>query len=249
MAETTEDEREQQTNENEQEPQTSQNEQEPQTSRDEEEPESSERDQKQEADDEQKAPDLPEPEEKSADDLLGQQVVDSHGVTIGKIEALLIHSEDERASWARVKTGLLGRSSAFLPLHDAQQDGGQIRVVYEKAWVNEAPEIEPDGNELSDDEADALHGHYGMERVKGLTTEGADDVELSREARDAEPPTMKEPPWSIEKYPLPDMERPEGKEPEGKEPEANEPKAEDSSDEGPQHEASSEQESEDEDSG
>jgi hypothetical protein len=171
-------------------------------------------------------------------------VVDTHGATIGKIEALFIHGPDERASWARVKMGVVRTSSAFLPLHDAQQDGRQIRVVYEKEWVKEAPEIEPEGEELNDDEADALHGHYGMERVKGLATEGADDIELSREARDADPPTMNDPPWAVEKYPLPDMERPEGKEPEGEgspgeSPEGKEPEGEGSSGDGSRREASS----------
>jgi hypothetical protein len=121
-------------------------------------------------------------------------------------------------------------------------------VVYEKEWVKAAPEIEPEGNELSDEQADALHGHYGMERVKGLTTEGADDIELSREARDADPPTMNEPPWAVEKYPLPDMERPEGKEPEGEESSGEESSGEDSSGERSQREESSSEESSGEES-
>ena len=155
------------------------------------------------------ARDEPEPQEKTAEDLIGQQVVDPHGVTIGKIEALFIHSHDERATWARVKMDL-GMNSAFLPLHDAQDEGGRIRVVYEKERVKVAPEIEPDGDELNEEEADQLRGHYGLERVTGLAIEGADDIELSREARDADPPTMKDRPWAVEKYPLPDMDRPEG---------------------------------------
>ena len=82
--------------------------------------------------------------------------------------------------------------------------------MYEKEHVDAAPEIEPDGEELSDEEADVLHGYYGLERVKGLAAEASDeDIELPRETRDANPPTMKDPPWAVEKYPLPDMERPD----------------------------------------
>ncbi len=150
-----------------------------------------------------------EPRELSQDELVGMDVVDSHGAKIGKIEALFIHQQEERASWARVKTGIgpLG-SHAFVPLHDAQDEDGQLRVVYEKEHVGEAPEIEPEGNEISDEEADQLHSHYGLGRVQGLATETKDeDIELSREARDAEPPTMKDRPWAVEKYPLPDMDR------------------------------------------
>ena len=208
MADTTQGEREPEATEDERQPEGSERDREPEESEDE--PESKES----EDEPESKAPDLPEPEEKSADDLLGQQVVDPHGYTIGKIDALFTHGKDERASWALVKTGLVRKDSTFMPLHDAQQDGGKIRVVYEKEHVNEAPEIEPDGNELNDDEADVLHSHYGLERVKGLSKETAEegDIELSRDPRDANPPTMKERPWAVEKYPLPDMERPEGEE-------------------------------------
>jgi sporulation protein YlmC with PRC-barrel domain len=249
-----EEERESQGSDDERESQRSEEEREPQASEEDRKPEAGEEEQKPEEEQESKAPDLPEPEEKSVDDLLGQQVVDTHGVTIGKIEALYIHGQEERASWAMVKTGLVRTKCMVVPLHDAQDDGDQIRVVYEKEWVKEAPEIEPEGNELSDEQADALHGHYGMERVKGLTTEGADDIELSREARDADPPTMNEPPWAVEKYPLPDMERPEGKEPEGEESSGEESSGEESSGEESsgehsQREGSSDRDSEEDESG
>ncbi len=165
------------------------------------------------AEEEEKEHDEPEeevePRELSQDELIGMEVVDSHGYKVGKIDALFIHQEDERASWARVKTGIgpLG-SHSIIPLHDAQDDDGQIRIVYEREHVGEAPEIEPDGNEISDEDADQLHTHYGLEPVTGLVTETKDeDIELSRDARDAEPPTMKERPWAVEKYPLPDMDR------------------------------------------
>ncbi len=200
---------------------------------------------------EQEPKDLPEPEEKSADDLLGQQVVDPHGYTIGKIEALFIHGQDERASWARVKTGLIRSDSVFVPLHDAQEDGGQIRVVYEKEHVNAAPEIEPDGNELSDDDADVLHSHYGLERVKGLSKETAEegDIELPRETRDANPPTLDEPPWAVEKYPLPDMERPEEKGSSGGEEEESSRGEGEESSRGEEEESSGEESSDEESSG
>jgi hypothetical protein len=190
VAETTQDEPR-----GEQEPHATRGEQEPHATRDEQE--------------RHPAQDEPEPQEKSEEELVGQQVVDPHGDTIGKIEALFIHSHDERASWARVKMDLIGINSSFIPLHHAQDDDGRILVVYEKQRVKEAPEIEPDGNELSDEEADALRGHYGLERLTGLAVEGEDDIELPRETRDATPPTMKERPWAVEKYPLPDMDRPE----------------------------------------
>ncbi len=129
--------------------------------------------------------------------LEGREVVDPHGYKIGKIDALFVHGDSEVPNWARVKMGVLGTGSALVPLQDAQQEGDDVRLVYEKEHVKAAPEIEPDGDTLSDEQADALHGHYGLERVLGLTAEGSEDeIELPRETRDAKPPGMEEGPES-----------------------------------------------------
>jgi hypothetical protein len=129
-----------------------------------------------------------------AEDLVGRDVVDPHGYKVGSIDALFVHGED---SWAKVKMGVLGTDSSLIPLRDAQQDGDDVRIVYEREHVKEAPEVEPEGDELSEEDADMLHSHYGLERVKGLTSKAEqDDIELSRETRDAKPPGMDESPES-----------------------------------------------------
>jgi hypothetical protein len=126
-----------------------------------------------------------------AQDLIGRKIIDPHGDKIGTIEALLIHGDEERANWARIKLGAFGIHSAFVPLHEAQDEDGDVRIVYEREYVKAAPEIEPDGDRIGDEDADVLHRHYGMERVVGLTKQDADDdIELSRETRDAKPPAM-----------------------------------------------------------
>lgn len=123
-----------------------------------------------------------------ADDLEGRTVVDPHGDKIGTIDELLVHGEN---SWARVKLGLLGTGSALVPLRDAQHEGDDVRLVYEREHVKDAPEIEPEGRELSDDEADKLHTHYGLERITGLTAEEGDEkTELPRDTREADPPGL-----------------------------------------------------------
>ncbi len=128
-----------------------------------------------------------------AEELVGRDVVDPHGYKVGTIDALYSHGEGD--VWARVKLGLLGTDSSLVPLRDAQEDDDGIRIVYEREHVKAAPEIEPEGEELSDEEADTLHGYYGLERVKGLTAELSDeDIKLSRETRDAKPPGMDEDP-------------------------------------------------------
>lgn len=127
--------------------------------------------------------------------LMGRGVVDPHGYKIGTIDALFVHGDREVPNWARVKMGILGTDSALVPLQDAQEDGKDVRLVYEKEHVKAAPEVEPEGEELSDEQADKLHGHYGPERLVGLTAEGSEDeMELPRETRDAKVPGLEEGP-------------------------------------------------------
>lgn len=128
-----------------------------------------------------------------AEELVGRVVVDPHGYKVGTIDALYVRGEDD--VWARVKMGLLGTESSLVPLRDAQRDDDNVRIVYEREHVKAAPQIEPEDEKLSDDDADTLHSHYGLERIKGLTAELSDeDIELPRETRDAKPPGMEEDP-------------------------------------------------------
>jgi hypothetical protein len=125
------------------------------------------------------------------------KVVDIRGERIGKIDGLFIHGDGDEPNWALVRRGWLGFRSSFVPLQDAVDDDGQVRIPYERGHVKLAPKVEPEGSRLSDDEAELLHRHFGLERVVGMTSKEADDdIELSRETRDAEPPGMKEGPDS-----------------------------------------------------
>ncbi len=126
-----------------------------------------------------------------ADELVGRTVVDPHGNKVGTIDELYVHGDGGTPNWARVKLGVIGVSSSLVPLHDAQEDGDDVRIVYEREWVKEAPEIEPEGGELSDEQADKLHSHYGLERLTGLTTEAdEEEIKLPRETREADPPGL-----------------------------------------------------------
>jgi hypothetical protein len=127
-------------------------------------------------------------------EVVGQAVVDIRGEKIGRIERLRCHGDEQ---WAVVKLGLFGLRSTLVPLNDAVEEDGKLRVVYEREHVKDAPDVDTDGDELGDEDADLLHGYYGLERVTGLTAPGAEDeMELPRETRDAEPPGMKEGPQS-----------------------------------------------------
>jgi hypothetical protein len=119
--------------------------------------------------------------------------VNIRGDKVGKIDALFIHGDGDDPNWARVKTGLIRTHEVLIPLHDAQDEDGNVKIFYEQEHIEDAPEIEPKDDHISDEDADTLHRHYGLERVPGVaTTASEDEIELSRETRDAKPPAMDE---------------------------------------------------------
>jgi hypothetical protein len=130
-------------------------------------------------------------------ELMGLEVVSVRGEKIGKIDQLYVHGDGAEPNWARVTVGVFGLHSTLIPLQDALRDGGDLRIVYEKDYVKDAPSIEPQDDRIGDDDADLLHRYYGLERVTGMTAPDAeDDIDLPREPRDAEPPGLQEGPDS-----------------------------------------------------
>jgi uncharacterized protein (TIGR02271 family) len=91
----------------------------------------------------------------------GQDLYDANGDKIGKIEEIYLDADSGEPEWALVNTGMFGTKSSFVPLRNASDDGGTVRVPYDKAQVKDAPKMDPDG-ELSRTEEDELYRHYGI---------------------------------------------------------------------------------------
>jgi stress response protein YsnF len=108
----------------------------------------------------------------------GRTVVDRDGDKIGKLEELYL-DESDRPAWGAVATGLFGRRQSFVPLADLRPAGDDLQVPYEKDRVKDAPNVEPD-EQLSDDEEDRLHRHYGIGDAP-LGDEGARDERVGDE--------------------------------------------------------------------
>jgi len=110
--------------------------------------------------------------------LIGTDVIDSDGDRIGNVGQIYVDPATGRPTWATVKTGFFGLSESFVPLEQADQVDGDIRVPYTKATVKDAPNIDPDA-ELSDEEQDRLYDYYqgtgtgGYADGTGIGTTGA----------------------------------------------------------------------------
>jgi uncharacterized protein (TIGR02271 family) len=101
----------------------------------------------------------------------GQDLYDANGEKIGSIEEIYLDAETGEPEWALVNTGLFGTKSSFVPLRDAGEESGSVRVPYDKAQVKDAPKMDPDG-QLSQREEAELYRHYGLEYSESQSGSG-----------------------------------------------------------------------------
>jgi uncharacterized protein (TIGR02271 family) len=117
----------------------------------------------------------------------GRSAVDNDGDKIGKIEEIYMDAETGRPEWLAVTTGLFGSKVSFVPIAEASEAGGEVRVPYDKAQVKDAPNAEADG-ELSQQEEAALYRHYGLDyseyRSDSGLPEGQEDARFGRRRSD-----------------------------------------------------------------
>ena len=101
----------------------------------------------------------------------GRTAVGSDGDKIGTIDEIYMDAETGKPEWLAVSTGLFGMKLSFIPIAEASEAGGEVRVPYDKAQVKDAPNAEPDG-ELSQPEEAALYRHYGLDYSEARSESG-----------------------------------------------------------------------------
>jgi len=93
--------------------------------------------------------------------LIGANVVDSNGDKIGSVGQVYLDDNDGHPSWASVKTGLFGTKESFVPLEEANWDGNDLRIAFDKDRVKDAPRVDADSH-LEPSDEDELYRYYGM---------------------------------------------------------------------------------------
>jgi uncharacterized protein (TIGR02271 family) len=91
----------------------------------------------------------------------GAAAVDPNGEKIGTIDEIYADADTGKPEWLAVKTGLFGMRLSFVPIAEATETGGQVRVPYDNQQVKDAPAVERD-DELSQEEEANLYRHYGL---------------------------------------------------------------------------------------
>ena len=81
----------------------------------------------------------------------GGTAVDRDGEKIGTIDEIYADAETGKPEWLAVKNGMFGMNLSFIPIAEASETEGNVRVPYDAQQVKDAPNAEPDG-ELSQEE-------------------------------------------------------------------------------------------------
>ena len=103
--------------------------------------------------------------------LVGANVTDTEGNKVGTVGQIYVDPNTGRPNWATVKTGFFGTSESFVPLDEADDVSGELRVPYTKDFVKDAPRIESDA-ELSEAEEDRLYDYYQVNGAGGWADRG-----------------------------------------------------------------------------
>ena len=74
----------------------------------------------------------------------GKTVIDRDGEKIGTLRAVYLDGDTDMPAYAGVATGLFGTKETYVRLADAQPEGDDIRVAFDRAHVLDAPRVDPD---------------------------------------------------------------------------------------------------------
>jgi uncharacterized protein YrrD len=92
----------------------------------------------------------------------GKTLVDVNGEKIGKLEDVYVDVETDLPQFATVKEGLIGRHLTFVPLGGIKVGPEDLQVAVTKQQVQDAPNIELKGEELSQADESALYHHFEL---------------------------------------------------------------------------------------
>jgi uncharacterized protein (TIGR02271 family) len=101
----------------------------------------------------------------------GRNAVDSDGHKIGSIDEIYMDTQTGKPEWLAVKTGMFGSKVSFVPIAEASDADGDVRIPYDKQQVKDAPTAEADG-QLSQEEEAALYSHYGLDYSEAHSDSG-----------------------------------------------------------------------------
>ena len=117
--------------------------------------------------------------ESAVADWRGRNAVDSDGEKIGSIDEIYMDADTGKPEWLAVKTGMFGSKVSFVPIAEAREADGDVRLPYERSRSRTHPTLEADG-ELSQDEEAQLYRHYGLDYSEARSDSGLPQAQGTR---------------------------------------------------------------------
>ena len=102
----------------------------------------------------------------------GKQLIDRDGEKIGKLEDVYVDVETDEPVFGTVKEGFIGRHLTFVPLAGITIGPNSLQVPVSKEQVKEGPNIETDGDELSQADESNLYHYYELNYTPPETESG-----------------------------------------------------------------------------
>lgn len=102
----------------------------------------------------------------------GKLLIDRYGEKIGKLEDVYVDVETDEPQFATVKEGFIGRHLTFVPLGGIKVGPDGLQVAVAREQVQDAPNIEQHGEELSQADESALYHHYEFNYTPPSTDSG-----------------------------------------------------------------------------
>ena len=102
----------------------------------------------------------------------GKDLIDSDGERIGKLKDVYFDVETDQPQFATVKEGLFGRHLTFVPLTEMVLGPNDLQVSVSRSLVKNAPNIELQGDALSQEGESALYHYYQLNYTPSDTPSG-----------------------------------------------------------------------------
>jgi hypothetical protein len=112
----------------------------------------------------------------------GRVVLDRTGDKLGPVLDVFYDAENDEPGWVLLGVAGTGAGTSLVPVAKAIEHGNDLRVPYDRAFVEGAPGMEPGGRLWPQEEAE-LYAYYGLPYT------GASLIDLDEEdEEDAEDP-------------------------------------------------------------
>ena len=107
----------------------------------------------------------------------GRVVLDRTGDKLGSVLDVFYDAENDEPGWVLLGTAGSDSGTRLVPVAEAVEHGHELRVPYDRAFVEAAPGMDPAGRLWPQEEAE-LYAYYGLDYT------GASLVDLDEEDED-----------------------------------------------------------------